>query len=95
MKHLHTLGIAFGFKTGATCCGKRVKLADLAIAEDADCPTCRAHALAQHTTYSNMLAAYEAAPGLIRNEAMVADLRATLANGPTYRNALYLPGGAL
>jgi hypothetical protein len=92
MKHLHTLGIAFGFKTGSTCCGKRVKLADLALTEDADCPDCRRHAEEQHKTYSEMLAAYESAPHLPRNTAMVADLRASLANGPTYRNSLYLPG---
>lgn len=92
MKHLHTLGIAFGFKTASTCCGKRVKLADLAVTEDTDCPTCRAHAGRQHETYISMLAAYEADTSLIRNAAMVADLHALLANGPTYRNSLYLPG---
>jgi hypothetical protein len=43
MKHLHSLGIVMG-RTGQTCCGKRVKLFDFALTEDADCPACRTHA---------------------------------------------------
>ncbi len=89
MKHLHTLGIAFGFKTATTCCGRRVKFTDLALTEDADCTACRAKADQDHAMMLQMLESLEAQNDLdmIRSEHF-AILREHADQGPRYRNAL-------
>ena len=85
MKHLHSLGAAFsGFKTAGTLCGKRVKSANLAVDVDADCPHCRAEAEKNHAVSLRMVSMHETQFGA---DANTRQLRAQLANGPTYRNA--------
>lgn len=83
MKHLHTLGIALGFKTAATCCGKRVKFSELALTEDADCQVCRKKAEEDHALAKRYV-------HLLRgeNREVPHDLLAVLTQGPRYRNAL-------
>lgn len=82
MKHLHTLGIAFPFKTATVCCGKRVKFTDLAIMEDTDCPVCRQTAEMEHATALQMV-------NKARESGMhVDELAMALLAGPRYRNAV-------
>jgi hypothetical protein len=50
-KTITFLGKVAGQKTAGTECGKRVKVADLAIDVDSDCPACRAAAEKTHASH--------------------------------------------
>lgn len=85
MKHLHTLRVAFGFKSAQTACGKRVKASELAITEDADCPACRRDAEEMHASALMVIESFVKAHGETDH---TKSMRERCKSGPSYRNAL-------